>query len=108
MRMPGLGRTTVLALADAGELPRVRFGRAVRFSVSDIDAVVERRRSAGGHRQGELAAQVQRRARQGLPTPSPHLICRNCLAMLCQDLTCPAMPRFASPRLGCLAVPCHD
>ena len=46
MRMLGLGRTTVLALADAGELPRARFGRAVRFSVIDIERLVEMRRSA--------------------------------------------------------------
>ena len=32
-RMLGLGRCTILALADAGELPRLRFGRAVRFAV---------------------------------------------------------------------------
>jgi len=51
-RMLGLGRCTVLALADAGELPRLRFGRAVRFAVGDIEAVVEKRRSAGDHRQG--------------------------------------------------------
>jgi excisionase family DNA binding protein len=46
-RMLGLGRCTVLALADSGELTRLRFGRAVRFAVGDIEAVVERRRSAG-------------------------------------------------------------
>jgi predicted DNA-binding transcriptional regulator AlpA len=63
MRMLGLGRSSVLGLADSGQLPRLRFGRAVRFAVGDIEAVVERRRSAGGHRQRELAAQVQRRAR---------------------------------------------
>ncbi len=45
-RMLGLGRCTVLALADSGELTRLRFGRAVRFAVGDIEAVVERRRSA--------------------------------------------------------------
>jgi excisionase family DNA binding protein len=46
MRMLGLGRTTVLGLADAGELPRVRFGRSVRFMVGDIEALAERRRAA--------------------------------------------------------------
>lgn len=46
-RMLSLGRCTVLALADSGELTRLRFGRAVRFAVGDIEAVVERRRSAG-------------------------------------------------------------
>jgi len=43
-RMLGLGRCTVLALADAGELTRLRFGRAVRFAVGDIEHLVERRR----------------------------------------------------------------
>ena len=45
-RMLGLGRCTILALADRGELPRLRFGRAVRFAVGDIEHLVERRRSA--------------------------------------------------------------
>lgn len=45
-RMLGLGRCTILALADDGELPRLRFGRAVRFAVGDIEHLVERRRSA--------------------------------------------------------------
>jgi excisionase family DNA binding protein len=50
-----LGRCTVLALADAGELPKLRFGRALRFARSDLEALVERRkqeaRSAGNRRQ---------------------------------------------------------
>ena len=45
MKMLSLGRTSVLELADAGELPRVRFGRAVRFSIDDIERLVKRRRS---------------------------------------------------------------
>jgi excisionase family DNA binding protein len=44
MRMLGLGRCTVLALADAGELPRLRVGRAVRFAVTDVEHLVERMR----------------------------------------------------------------
>jgi hypothetical protein len=32
-RMLGLGRCPILAIADAGELLRLRFGRAVRFAV---------------------------------------------------------------------------
>jgi hypothetical protein len=32
-RMLGLGRCTILAIADAGELLRLRLGRAVRFAV---------------------------------------------------------------------------
>jgi hypothetical protein len=52
MQMLRLGRCSVLALADRGDLPRLRFGRAVRFAVSDVEALVERRRSAahGGGR----------------------------------------------------------
>jgi predicted DNA-binding transcriptional regulator AlpA len=46
MRMPGLGRSSVLNLADSGELPRVRFGRSVRYAVADVERLVEERRSA--------------------------------------------------------------
>ena len=45
-RMLGLGRSSVLNLADSGELPRLRFGRRVVFSTADVEALVERRRSA--------------------------------------------------------------
>ncbi len=45
-RMLGLGRSSVLGLADSGQLPRLRFGRSVRFSTQDIEALVQRRRSA--------------------------------------------------------------
>ena len=45
-RMLGLGRCTILALADSGELTRLRFGRAVRFAVGDVQALVEERRRA--------------------------------------------------------------
>jgi excisionase family DNA binding protein len=45
MRMLGLGRCTVLALADNGELPRLRAGRTVRFAVADIERLVERMRA---------------------------------------------------------------
>jgi excisionase family DNA binding protein len=44
MQMLRLGRCTVLALADSGELPRLRFGRAVRFAVGDVEALIEQRR----------------------------------------------------------------
>ena len=47
-RMLGLGRCTVLALADAGELPRLRFGRSVRFAVGDLEALIEQRRRVSG------------------------------------------------------------
>ena len=46
MRMLGLSRSSVLNLADSGQLPRLRFGRSVRFSTDDIQALVDRRRSA--------------------------------------------------------------
>ncbi len=39
MRMLGLGRTTILGLADAGELPRLRAGRAVRYAVTDVERI---------------------------------------------------------------------
>ena len=46
-RMLGLGRCTILALADAGELPRIRVGtRGVRFAVSDIENFVKRQRAS--------------------------------------------------------------
>ena len=45
-RLLGLGRSSVLNLADAGELPKLRFGRRVVYAVSDIEALVERRRAA--------------------------------------------------------------
>jgi excisionase family DNA binding protein len=43
-RMLGLGRSSVLGLADSGQLPRLRFGRAVRFATADVEALVEQRR----------------------------------------------------------------
>ena len=43
-RMLGLGRSTVLGLADSGELPRLRFGRRMLYAVSDIERLVEQRR----------------------------------------------------------------
>ena len=45
MRMLDLGRTTILGLADAGELPRLRAGRAVRYAVSDVEALIQRMRA---------------------------------------------------------------
>ena len=48
-----LGRCTVLGLASQGELTPLKFGRALRFARSDLEALVERRkqeaRSAGSH-----------------------------------------------------------
>jgi hypothetical protein len=48
MRMTGPGRTTILGLADAGELPRLRAGRAVQFAVVDVEHLAEKMR-AGEH-----------------------------------------------------------
>lgn len=46
--MLGLGRCSILNLADRGELPRLHFGRRVVFAVSDVEALVERRRRSSG------------------------------------------------------------
>jgi predicted DNA-binding transcriptional regulator AlpA len=62
MQMLRLGRCSVLALADRGDLPRLRFGRAVRFAVSDVEALVERRRSAS---QGDDGLAAPRRTGPG-------------------------------------------
>jgi excisionase family DNA binding protein len=51
-RMLGLGRSTVLGLADSGELPRLRFGRRVVYAVDDIERLVEQRRSAAAREAG--------------------------------------------------------
>ncbi len=45
-RMLGLGRSSVLGLADSGQLPRLRFGRSVRFATADVEALVEQRRQS--------------------------------------------------------------
>ena len=52
MRMLGLGRSSVLGLADSGELPRLRFGRRVVYAVDDIERLVEQRRSASAREAG--------------------------------------------------------
>jgi predicted DNA-binding transcriptional regulator AlpA len=46
MRMLSLGRSSVLGLADRGELPRLHFGRRVVYAIADVEAVIERRRAA--------------------------------------------------------------
>lgn len=45
-KMLGLGRSSVLGLADRGELTRLQFGRSVRYSTQELQALVERRRAA--------------------------------------------------------------
>ena len=63
-RMLGLGRSSVLNLADSGQLPRLRFGRSVRFAVSDVEALVEQRRGGypGGGRGGRHLQAFTRRS----------------------------------------------
>ena len=46
MRMLSLGRSSILNLADRGELTRLRFGRAVRYR-----SPMSRQRSSGAVRQ---------------------------------------------------------
>lgn len=43
-----IGRTTAYALIDAGDLRSVRIGRAVRVTVSDLDAYVRSLRGPRG------------------------------------------------------------
>jgi len=54
-RQLSLGRSSILNLADRGELTRLHFGRAVRYSVAEIQDLVRRKRyeaqAPGGHRQ---------------------------------------------------------
>jgi excisionase family DNA binding protein len=45
-KLLGLGRSSVLNLADSGQLPRLRFGRRVVYAVDDIEALIEQRRAA--------------------------------------------------------------
>jgi hypothetical protein len=44
-RMTGLGRTTILGLAGAGELPRLRIGRAVPYAVVGVEHLIDRMRA---------------------------------------------------------------
>jgi hypothetical protein len=68
MQMLRLGRCSVLALADRGDLPRLRFGRAVRFAVSDVERLVEQRRRSASR---EVSASEQRGREAGLFRMSP-------------------------------------
>ncbi len=43
----GIGRTKIYELIATGELPAVRFGRAVRISVSTLQKWVEEREQQG-------------------------------------------------------------
>lgn len=59
-RLLGLGRSSIVNLADSGELPRVRLGRAVRFSTADVEALVQRRRSASSSERRAAASGIYR------------------------------------------------
>jgi hypothetical protein len=65
MRMLHLGRSTVLALADADLLPRLRVGRAVRFAVCDVEHLVDRMRNGE-----QLLAGTKTTSARGLPAPA--------------------------------------
>ena len=43
----GIGRTKIYEMIATGELPRVRFGRAVRVSVTTLQKWVEEREQQG-------------------------------------------------------------
>jgi excisionase family DNA binding protein len=46
-RLLSLSRSTILNMADRGELTRIRMGRSVRYSTRELaDLIEERRRSA--------------------------------------------------------------
>ena len=56
MRMLGLGRTSILIMADRGELTKIRMGRRVVYDVGEITALIEeRRRSASREAAGRQA-----------------------------------------------------
>jgi len=45
MRMVSPGRTTILGLAAAGELPRLGADQAVRYAVTDVEHFINRMRA---------------------------------------------------------------
>ena len=45
----GVCPRTVWTLADTGQLPRVKFGRSVRYDPKDIAAFIEWRKQRGRH-----------------------------------------------------------
>jgi excisionase family DNA binding protein len=52
----GVGRSTVYELIQAGQLPAVRIGKAVRIPASRLEAWVElQARAAESHKGGEVA-----------------------------------------------------
>ncbi len=46
----GLSERTIWGLVNDGELPAVRFGRAVRIAYDDLKALAERRKVRGGEK----------------------------------------------------------
>ena len=46
-RLLSLSRSTILNMADRGELTRIRMGRSVRYDVTEITELVRQRRSEG-------------------------------------------------------------
>ena len=43
----GLSRPRVYALAAAGEIPSIKFGRAVRFDPEDVERYIQKHRREG-------------------------------------------------------------
>ena len=54
-KMLGLSRSTILNMADRGELTRIRLGRSVRYSTSEISNLVEQRRRSAAQGAAEAA-----------------------------------------------------
>ena len=46
MKMLSLGRSSIVNLANSGDLTPIHLGRSLRFSTADISALVERRKAA--------------------------------------------------------------
>jgi excisionase family DNA binding protein len=55
-----LSPRTIANLIEQGDLPVVRIGRAVRFSVEDLEALVAERRVAREKRRGRAAGPAPR------------------------------------------------
>ena len=46
-KMLGICQRTLWTLTDRGDLPRVKFGQIVRYSVDDLRAFIARKREVG-------------------------------------------------------------
>jgi excisionase family DNA binding protein len=51
-RLLSLSRSTILNMADRGELTRIRMGRSVRYSTRELADVIEERRRAAARQAG--------------------------------------------------------